>query len=104
MFGVKFQGHPNLTRLLMPHDWKGHPLRKDYPGRATEMPPYTQEDARRNQPLEAQLLLAEDPEGEESLILNLDPHHLGIHGLMRFVLRIRGEEILELGMDIGYHH
>lgn len=104
MFGVKFQGHPNLRRLLMPHDWKGHPLRKDYPGRATEMPPYTQEDARRKQPLEAQALLGEEPEGEESLVLNLGPHHLGTHGLMRFVLRMRGEEILELGMDIGYHH
>ena len=42
LFGIAFDGHPDPRRLLMPDDWEGHPLRKDYPVQIHMTPHATQ--------------------------------------------------------------
>jgi NADH dehydrogenase I D subunit len=104
MFGVRFEGHPDLRRLITPPDWPGYPLRKSHPGRATELPPYTHDSAVKYQPLDAGRIVKTKKGDQELLVLNVGPAHVGSHGVMRFVVSLDGEEIVELKSDIGYHH
>jgi NADH-quinone oxidoreductase subunit B/C/D len=107
LFGIRFEGHPNLRRILMPEWWEGHPLRKDYPGRATEMAPYTFEDARKRQPLDAMVVSTLDAKGtagQREFLLNIGPHHVSTHGLLRCIAALDGEKINSLDLEIGYHH
>lgn len=102
LFGIRFEGHPNLRRIMMPHEWEGHPLRKDYPGRATQMAPYTLADARAHQPPDGGIFT--EDRGGDRLVLNIGPSHVSTHGLLRYVVSLDGEEISDLELEIGYHH
>ncbi len=110
MFGVRFDGHPHLRRILMPPTWKGYPLRKDHPARATEMGPFRLPEEKSMEEQEAMKFHPEDwglkPGGEDTdyMFLNLGPHHPGTHGLLRIILALDGEEIVDSVVDIGFHH
>ncbi len=110
MFGITFDGHPNMRRILMPTTWQGHPLRKDHPARGTEMGPFQMPE---DKEIEEQNALQFHPEewglatksgDTEYMFLNLGPQHPGTHGLLRVVLALDGEEIVDAIPDIGYHH
>jgi NADH-quinone oxidoreductase subunit C/D len=110
MFGITVEGREVLRRILMPPWWKGHPLRKDHPARATEMGVYpisaadeaSFDEASEIRPKEWGLAaLGED---SEMMYLNLGPQHPGTHGLVRAILQLRDERIVDAALDIGYHH
>ncbi|HNY27486.1 MAG TPA: NADH-quinone oxidoreductase subunit C/D [Candidatus Sumerlaeota bacterium] len=110
MFGIRFEGHPNLRRILMPDTWVGHPLRKDHPARATEMGPFVLPDDKQKAEQEALRFSPEEwgmsrgSEDHDFMFLNLGPQHPGMHGVLRFVVQLDGERIVDAVPEIGYHH
>ena len=110
MFGIAFDGHPHLERLLMPKSWTGHPLRKEHPARATEMAPYhlwpekenAEQEALRFRPEEWGMRRERD--GSDFIFLNIGPQHPGTHGVLRIALQLDGEEIVDAIPQIGFHH
>jgi NADH-quinone oxidoreductase subunit C/D len=110
MFGIRFEGHPHLRRILMPLTWQGHPLRKEHPARATEMGPFQLPEDKEEQEMAALQFKPEEwglerrREDVDLMFLNLGPQHPGTHGILRIVLQLDGEEILDAVPEIGYHH
>ncbi len=110
MFGIKFNDHPNLYRILLPPTWKGHALRKDHPARATEMEPFSMDEAKLIEEQEALRFRPEEwgmqssKDGTEYMFLNLGPNHPSVHGVFRIALQLDGEVVVDAVPDIGYHH
>jgi NADH-quinone oxidoreductase subunit C/D len=110
MFSIVFDGHPFLRRILLPSTWEGHPLRKEYPARATEMEPFQLPLDKQLREEEALRFRPEDwgmstrKEDTDLMFLNLGPQHPGTHGIFRIVLQLDGEEIIDAVPEIGFHH
>jgi NADH-quinone oxidoreductase subunit C/D len=110
MFGINFNDHPGLSRILMPKTWQGHPLRKEHPARATELDPFVLTEQIRDEE-ETNLKfnpeeygLATKSEDSDFMFLNLGPQHPGTHGLLRLIVQLNGEDIVNIVPDIGFHH
>jgi len=98
MFGLRFEGHPNLRRLLTHDGFVGHPLRKDYdPARRWIL---TEEKIYQPRP--------QAPESEDSMFermtINIGPSHPAMHGTFRFVAQLDGEQIAASEVEVGYLH
>ncbi len=99
LMGIRFDGHPNLRRILTHEAFQGHPLRKDY------------DPAQRWLLTEAETMMpdwANDPDPDrdqfESQILNIGPQHPATHGTLRTIVRLDGELITKAEAEIGYLH
>ncbi len=98
MFGITFDGHPNLRRLLVHHEFKGFPLRKDYPADlqqhcTTSLPVHFDVDP----------TYVEEP-GKDLVPLNIGPSHPATHGTLRVMVQLDGERVHRAGVEMGYLH
>lgn len=112
LMGIRFEGHPWLRRILMPENWVGHPLRKDYPLGGE---PVNFSDDRANPRfahLGQQIMeglsfpseLPPDVDAENHMVINLGPQHPATHGVLRVAAEMDGEQIRSAHCDIGYLH
>jgi NADH-quinone oxidoreductase subunit C/D len=110
MFGIRFEGHPHLQRILMPLTWKGHPLRKEHPARATEIGPFQLYDELQDREQSSLKFKPEEwgmqreSDDADFMFLNIGPQHPGTHGVLRLVLQLDGEDVVDVVPEIGFHH
>lgn len=99
LFGIRFEGHPDLRRLLLYDGFEGHPLRKDYALRRRQprIPPGQDGSRSVSSRLERQAR-------PESLLVNMGPSHPAMHGTIRILLELDGERILSSEVEVGYLH
>ncbi len=101
MFGLRFDGHPNLRRILTHEAFQGHALRKDYdPAKRWIL---TEADVYRPK-LEPPTASAVDDELFERMTINIGPSHPAMHGTFRLTAMLDGETIIASDVEIGYLH
>ena len=100
MYGVKFKDHPNLRRILTHHEFKGHPLRKDYPAdlqqHLTESVEFHMDNELDGSP--------PNDDDQDLTPLNIGPSHPSTHGTLRIMALMNGERIHRANVEIGYLH
>ncbi len=111
LMGIQFAGHPDLRRILMPERWIGHPLRKEVPLGGEDVPFTETWGNAEFQTLGHQILPAFSlpptlPPGmsKENMIINMGPHHPSTHGVLRVVVELDGETVINVDPDLGYLH
>ena len=111
LMGVRYEGHPDLRRILMPDDWPGHPLRKDMPLGGERVPFSVTWDDEEFKMLGRQIMQPEQtpqaiPKGMDGkhMVVNMGPQHPSTHGVLRLIVELDGERIKRVEPDIGYLH
>ncbi len=112
LMGIEFTGHPWLRRILMPDNWVGYPLRKDYPLGGEPVYFSSDRDNPRFSHLGKQIMegpsypseLPEDVDSETHLVINMGPQHPATHGVLRLAVELDGERIVSVNPDVGYLH
>ncbi|WP_160133316.1 NADH-quinone oxidoreductase subunit D [Halococcus salsus] len=96
LVGIRYEGHPDLRRILLPETWQGHPLGLDYD---QDEPQVVTLESHAN-PLE------EDhrEDGADTMFLNIGPHHPATHGVLHVETVLSGEQVAHIEPDIGYLH
>jgi NADH-quinone oxidoreductase subunit C/D len=103
MYGVRFDGHPNLRRILTHDNFQGHALRKDYDPAQRWL--LTDGGITRIQPKIAPEFVQEEEDSDfERVTLNMGPSHPAMHGTLRVVVTLDGETIVGAEQEIGYLH
>jgi NADH-quinone oxidoreductase subunit C/D len=102
MFGVRFEGHPNLRRILCHEDFVGYPLRKDYPADRNQslQTPIEHTFARDRERMQVE----EEDHLSDRVWINIGPAHPATHGTLRLMAILSGETIEKLDLEIGYLH
>ncbi len=99
MFGIKFDGNLNLNRRFLVHQqFKGFPLRKDYPA-----------DLQQHCTESAPIFFDEDPSfkpdpNKDLVPLNIGPSHPATHGTLRVMVQLDGERVHRANVELGYLH